>query len=94
LRTLRQEAAQGFHLTVAQLQAQVRARKSIQAVAAARHISPRQLHTIEVRALYATYDAMVRIGCFARGEADGWVQYYVAKGAADLNGRFTWWLMH
>jgi len=66
---LRQELAQGLHLTVSQVAARLRAGKSIQEIAAAQNISPDQLSGIE-RYAYKVSDAqMVKGGCMSQATA-------------------------
>lgn len=82
---LRQELAQGLHLTVSQVAAQIRAGKSIQEVAMTQHISPDQLSGIE-RYAYKVSDAqMVKGGCMSQATATK----HPHESASALNHDFT-----
>lgn len=82
---LRQELAQGLHLTVPQIAAQIRAGKSIQEIASAQHISPDQVSGIE-RYAYKVSDAqMVKGGCMSQATATK----HPHESAAALNHDFT-----
>lgn len=89
--TLLQQAASGLHLSVTWVKAQIRARKRIQDIAAAQGISQQQLHTIEVNALQAANNQMVRMKCQTQSQANANVQSYVERGPQDMNDRFTYW---
>lgn len=82
---LRQELAQGLHLTVPQVTAQLRAGKSIQGIATTQHISPDQLSGIE-RYAYKVSDAqMVKGGCMSQATATK----HPHESASALNQDFT-----
>src|SRR5262249_48947631 len=89
--TLLQQAAQGLHLSVAQVKAQIKGGKSIQDVASAQGISAQQLQSIETSALQAANNQMVAMKCEPQAQANANVQYYVNKGPQDMNDRFTHW---
>ena len=91
LNTLLQQTAQGLHLSVAQVKAQIKGGKSIQDVARAQGISAQQLQSIETNALQAANNQMVTLKCTSQAQANANVQYYVSKGAQYMNDRFTYW---
>jgi hypothetical protein len=66
---LRQELAQALHLSVPQVAASLRARKSLQEIAAAQHISPDQLSGIERYAYKVSDVQMVKGGCMSQATA-------------------------
>jgi hypothetical protein len=82
---LRQELAQGLHLTISQVTAQLRAGTSVQEVAAAQHISPDQLSSIERYAYKVSDVQMVKGGCMSQAEASK----HPHENASDLNQDFT-----
>lgn len=84
-----QQAANGLHLTVAQIKTQVLAGKTIQDIAAAQGISQNQLHTIEVQALRAAYNKFVSMGCYTRQEADAGFRQDSRETPTQLNTDFT-----
>jgi len=84
-----QQAANGLHLTVAQIKTQVRAGKTIQDIAAAQGISQNQLHTIEVQALRAAYNKFVSMGCYTKPEADAGFRQDSGETPTQLNSDFT-----
>jgi hypothetical protein len=86
-----QQTAQGLHLSVAQVKAQIKGGKSIQDVASEQGISAQQLQSIEISALQAANNQMVAMKCERQADADASVQYYINKGAQDMNDRFTYW---
>jgi len=89
--TLLQQAAQGLHLSVAQVTARIKGGKSIQDVASEQGISAQQLQSIEISALHAANNQMVAMQCESQANANANVQYYVNKGPQDMNDRFTHW---
>ena len=84
-----QQAANGLHLTVAQIKTQVHAGKTIQEIAAAQGISQDQLHTIEVQALQAAYTKFVSMGCYTQSEADAGFRQDSGETPTQLNSDFT-----
>jgi len=82
---LRQELAQGLHLTVTQVTAQVRAGTSIQDVAAAQHVSPDQLSGLERYAYKVSDVQLVHGGCMSQDTAEK----HLHESASDLNHDFT-----
>jgi hypothetical protein len=82
---LRQELAQGLHVTVTQVTAQVRAGKQIQDVAAAQHVSPDQLSGLERYAYKVTDVQLVHGGCMSQDTEEK----HLHESASDLNHDFT-----
>jgi hypothetical protein len=82
---LRQELAQGLHLTVAQVTAQIRAGTSIQDVAAAQHVSPDQLSGMERFAYKVSDVQLVHGGCMSQDIAEK----HLHESASNLNHDFT-----
>ena len=82
---LRQELAQGLHLAVSQVAAQLRAGKSLQEIALAQHISPDQLSGIERYAYKVSDVQMVKGGCMSQATATK----HPHESAAALNQDFT-----
>ena len=91
LNTLLQQTAQGLHLSVAQVKAQIKGGKSIQDVAHAQGITAQQLQNIEISALQAANNRLVAMKCESQANADASVQDYINKGAQYMNDRFTYW---
>jgi hypothetical protein len=85
------ETAQGLHLSVAQVKAQIKGDKSIQDVASTQGISADQLQSIETSALRAANDQMVAMKCESQANADASIQDSINKGPQDMNKRFTDW---
>jgi hypothetical protein len=85
------ETAQGLHLSVAQVKAQIKGGKSIQDVASEQGISAEQLQSIETSALRAANNQMVSMQCESQAKADANVQGYINKGPQDMNNHFTDW---
>lgn len=91
---LDQQAANGLHLTVAQIKTQVLAGKTIQEIAAAQVISQNQLHTIEIQALRAAYNKLVSMGCYTQQEADAGFHQDSGETLTQLNTDFTRYFSH
>jgi len=89
--TLLQQTAQGLHLSVAQVKAQIKGGKSIQDVASEQGISAQQLQNIETSALQSANNQLVAMKCETQDGADASVEHYVNEGAQDMNYRFTYW---
>jgi hypothetical protein len=92
--TLRQQFAQGVHLSVAQVTAEIRSGKPIQDVAAEQGISADQLFSLELHAYQVADNLMVTIGCSNQYSANLDVQRYRNAGAAQLNYDFTFLFSH
>lgn len=92
--TLKQQFAQGVHLTVAQVTVDIRSGKPIQEVAAAQGISADQLFSLELHAYQVADDSMVTIGCSNQYSANLDVQRYREAGATQLNYDFTFLFIH
>jgi hypothetical protein len=84
-----QQAANGLHLTVAQIKTQVLTGKTLQDIAVAQGISQNQLHTIEVQALRASYNKFVSMGCYTQQGADAGFRQDSGETPAQLNSDFT-----
>ncbi|HZO76303.1 MAG TPA: hypothetical protein VFB60_29160 [Ktedonobacteraceae bacterium] len=89
--TLLQQTAQGLHLSVAQVKAQIKGGKSIQDVASVQGISAQLLLSIETSALQTANNQMVTLKCQTQAQANANVQSYANRGAQDMNERFTYW---
>jgi len=72
---LTNQVAQGLHLSVDQLQAQLKAGKSLDEIAAAQHVSSSQLHTIVMNALQSTLNKAVAAGDLTQQQANQFMQY-------------------
>lgn len=92
--TLKQQFAQGVHLSVAQVNATIHAGKSIQGLAAEQGVSPGQLFSLELHAYQVADDLMVTYGCMNQYSANLDVQRYQEGGAAQLNYDFTFLFTH
>jgi hypothetical protein len=92
--TLKQQFAQGVHLSVAQVTADIRSGKPIQEVAAEQGISAHQLFSLELHAYQVADDLMVTIGCSNQYSANLDVQRYQDAGATQLNYDFTFLFTH
>ncbi|HTK06067.1 MAG TPA: hypothetical protein VL485_02775 [Ktedonobacteraceae bacterium] len=64
-----QETANGLHMTVSAIQAEVTAGKTVSQVATAQQISANQLHDIEVNALQTANNQWVQKGCISQQDA-------------------------
>lgn len=96
--TLKSQIAQGLHLSVAQITAQLQAPFNPQSgvpavgiadIATKQGITADQLHTIEVNAYRAAYNAMVQAGVITQQLADEDVQYYSQTSPSHLNDEVT-----
>ena len=92
--TLRQQFAQGIHLSVTQVTNELKAGKSLTELAAEQGIASNQLFTLELHAYQVADDSMVTIGCMNQYSANLDVQRYRNAGAAQLNYDFTFLFTH
>ncbi|HLW00019.1 MAG TPA: hypothetical protein VKT82_15220 [Ktedonobacterales bacterium] len=92
--TLRQQFAQGVHLTVDQVTAELRSGKPIKDLAAEQGVAPDQLFSLELHAYQVADDQMVTIGCMNQYAANQDVERYRESGAAQLNYDFTFLFTH
>ena len=69
------QVAQGLHLSADQLQAQLKAGKSLDDIAAAQNISSSQLQTIVTNALQTTLNKAVAAGDLTQQQANQFMQY-------------------
>ena len=74
--TLRQQFAQGVHLTVAQVTAEIRSGKPIEDLAAEQGVSPDQLFSMELHAYQVADNSMVTYGCMNQYSANLDIQRY------------------
>ena len=72
---LTNEVAKGLNLSANQLQAQLKAGKSLDDIAATQHVSSSQLHTIVVNALQSTLNKAVAAGDLTQQQANQFMQY-------------------
>jgi polyhydroxyalkanoate synthesis regulator phasin len=72
---LTNEVALGLHLSADQLQAELKAGKSLNDIAAAQHVSSSQLQTIETNALQSTLNKAVAAGDLTQQQANQFMQY-------------------
>lgn len=92
--TLKQQFAQGVHLSVAQVTSAIHSGKPIQDLAAEQGVSPDQLFSLELHAYQVADDSMVTYGCMNQYSANLDVQRYRDGGAAQLNYDFTFLFTH
>jgi hypothetical protein len=92
--TLRQQFAQGVHLTVDQVTTAIRSGKPIEDLAAEQGVSPDQLFSMELHAYQVADDSMVTYGCMNQYSANLDVQRYRDGGATQLNYDFTFLFTH
>jgi hypothetical protein len=74
---------------MAQVTAEIRSGKSIEALAAEQGVTPEQLFSLELQAYQVADDQMVTIGCMNQYTANMDVERYREGGAAQLNYDFT-----
>ena len=86
--TIRQETANGLHLTVAQVQTQVRAGKTMAQIAAAQGLTPEQLRTLEIHALQVANARWLQMGCITQQDVDSNMQRDVGS-PAFMDEEFT-----
>lgn len=89
LTTVRQQIAQGLHLTVDQITAQMVAGKQITDVASTQGISSSQLHTVELNAYQAAFHQAVQNGTYTQDQADTYMAGYRQRDPAVLNANVT-----
>lgn len=91
---IKQDVANGLHLTVVQVTTQVHSGKNIQEVAAAQGFSPQQLHTLEINALRRGNAYWLRVGCIDQQGANDNEQRYTIETLQQLNDDFTTLFSH
>ena len=90
INVIQQLIAQGFHLTVAQVQAHVLAGKTITQIAAEQRLTAIQLHSIEIQTLRAANRRWQSLGCITQQDVQDNLQR--DTGAADyMDEEFTTW---
>ena len=97
--TLQEQVAQGLHLTVAQMKAQLqpppgqRDSLGIAHVAAELGISEAQLRTIELNAAQKGHDLLVRMGILTQQQSDQGMQSIRSWSQATLDQHVTSWFL-
>ena len=89
LNTVKQQIAQGLHLTVDQVTAEVSAGKQIADVARAQGISNTQLHTIELNAYQTAFNQAVQKGTYTQDQANTYMENYRQRDPGQLNNSIT-----
>ena len=89
LNTVKQQVAQGFHLTVDQVTSEVSSGKQITDVAAAQGISSDQLHTIELNAYQTAFNQAVQNGTYTQDQANTYMENYRQRDPGRLNDGIT-----
>jgi polyhydroxyalkanoate synthesis regulator phasin len=72
---LESQIAQGLHLSVDQLKAQLRAGKTLKQIADAQHVSASQLHTLVLNAIDKELDKAAQAGTITQQQANAIKQY-------------------
>jgi hypothetical protein len=85
LNTVRQNIAQGLHLTVDQVTSEISSGKQIADIAAAQGVSSTQLHTIEVNAYQAAFNQAVQNGTYTQDQANTYMENYRQRDPGQLN---------
>jgi hypothetical protein len=91
---LKQFVAQGLHLTVTQVAAEIRSGKKIADVAAEQGVSPDQLFSLEIQAYQSADTWLISIGCMNPYAASRDVQSYRDTGELQVNDTFTYMFAH
>ncbi|BCL77615.1 hypothetical protein ccbrp13_00800 [Ktedonobacteria bacterium brp13] len=89
LTTVKEHIAQGLHLTVDQVTAQVSGGKQSTDVATAQGISANQLHTIELNAYQAAFDQAVQQGVYTQSQAVSYMDSYRQRDPGRHNDNVT-----
>lgn len=87
---IQQQTAQGLHLTVAQVQAQVLAGKTIAQIATEQGLTATQLHDVEIQALHYANNDWLNQGCITRQDVQDNLQRDTGS-AAYMDEEFTNW---
>lgn len=87
---IEQQTAQGLHLTVAQVQAQVLAGKTIAQIATAQGLSAAQLYDVEVQALRTANNRWLSMGCITQQDVQDNLQRDIGT-PAYMDVEFTGW---
>ena len=81
LNVVARDAANGLHLTVDQVKAQVHAGKTFAQIATARGIASQQLHALEIHTLQQANNYWLGLGCISRQDVSNNMQRDVGDGA-------------
>lgn len=87
---IQQQAAQGLHMTVAQVQAQVLAGKTIAHIATEQGLSAAQLHDVEVQAIHVANNRWLSLGCITQQDVQDNLQRDIGT-PAYMDVEFTNW---
>lgn len=84
--TIKDQVAQGMHVSLAELQRQLRAGSSINEIAAQQGLSSAQLRTLELNAIQAACQQLVSQGSLTQQEADQRLHSIQSWSQDDLEG--------
>jgi cytoskeletal protein RodZ len=87
---IQQQTAQGLHLTVAQVQVQVLAGKTIAQIAAAQGLTAAQLHAVEIQALHVANNHWLSLGCITQQDVQDNLQRDIGT-PVYMDVEFTDW---
>ena len=87
---IQQQTAQGLHLTVAQLQAQVLTGKTIAQIATAQGLTAAQLRDVEIQALHVANNRWLSMGCITQQDVQDNLQRDIGT-PAYMDVEFTAW---
>ena len=85
-----QQTAQGLHLSVAQVQAQVLAGKTVAQIATEQGLTAAQLHDVEVQALRYANNRWLRMGCITQQDVQDNMRRDTGS-PAYMDEEFTGW---
>jgi hypothetical protein len=88
LNVVAQDAANGLHLTVDQVKAQVHAGKTFAQIATARSVTAQQLRALEIHALQQANNYWLGLGCITRQDVTNNMQRDVGD-AVFMDAEFT-----
>jgi cytoskeletal protein RodZ len=87
---IQQQTAQGLHLTVAQVQAQVLAGKTVAQIATEQGLTASQLHNVEIQALRTANNRWLSMGCITQQDVQDNLRRDTGS-AAYMDAEFTGW---
>ena len=87
---IQQQTAQGLHLTVAQVQAQVLAGKTVAQIATEQGLTATQLHNVEIQALHTANSRWQSQGCITQQDVQDNLRRDTGS-AAYMDAEFTDW---
>ena len=87
---IQQQTAQGLHLTVAQVQAQVLAGKTVAQIATEQGLTATQLHDVEIQALRTANTRWQSLGCITQQDVQDNLRRDTGS-AAYMDAEFTDW---